>query len=83
MRHHGQVSPILGAEPSNALRGAVGVEGVLLGGLTLVVNVPERGQAAGDDPLLSLGATELHQTCEGARLQERSILNTAAAYGTR
>lgn len=83
VRHHGQVPPVLGTEPSDALRGAVGVERVLLGGLTLVVKVPERGQPAGDDPLLRLGAAELHQPCEGTRLQERSILNAAAAYGTR
>lgn len=82
VRHHGQVSSVLGAEPCDALRGAVGVEGVLLGGLTLVVDVAEWGEATGDDLFLSLGATELHQTCQGTRLQERSILNTAATYGT-
>lgn len=65
VRHHGQVPPVLGAEPGDALRGAVGVERVLLGGPALVVDVAERGEAAGEDPLLRLGTSELHQTCEG------------------
>lgn len=64
MRHHGEVPAVPGAEPGHAPGGAVGVQGVLLGGVPLVVQVADRGEAARDDGLLSPGATELHQTCK-------------------
>lgn len=47
VRHHRQVAAIRGAERSDTLRRAVGVEGVLRGGLALAVAVPAaRGQGA-------------------------------------
>lgn len=39
MRHHGQVSPVSGTEPRYAPWGAVRVQRVLFGGVTLVIKV--------------------------------------------
>lgn len=68
--HHGQVSAVPGAEPCYALWGAVRVQRVLFSGVALVVKVSEGGEPTGNDLVLCLGATELHQTYKGKRLQE-------------
>lgn len=62
MGHHGQVAPIPGAQPRQALGRAVRVLGVNLSGCASVIQVTEGGEAGGDDTLLNLGGTELNQT---------------------
>lgn len=64
------MSPIPGAEPCYALWGAVRVQRVRFSGVALVVKVSEGGKPTGNDLVLCLGATELHQTYKGKRLQE-------------
>lgn len=79
--HHGQVSPVPGAEPSYAPRRAVRVQGVLFSGTTLVVKVTERGQMTGNNLLLGLGVPELHKTWVGQKKKRgfgKSILKAAA-----
>lgn len=68
--HHGQVSPVPGAESCYALWGAVRVQRVLFSGMTLVVKVSEGGEPTRNNLVLGLGATELHKTCEGKRFRE-------------
>lgn len=67
MGHHGQVSPVPGAESRYAPRRAVRVQGVLFSWLTLVVKVTQRGQTARNNLVLGLGATKFHKTCGGEK----------------
>lgn len=47
VRHHGQVAAVRGAQRGDAVRGAVGVEGVLFGGAARGIAVPGEDGGAG------------------------------------